>query len=269
MSRDRQARARWLRHALRGRRRRCHLYQPHPRRRDGREWSRALVRLGQSAQGRGAERDSDRGSLDQPQTDQRQEEGGVAGATEGAGTMTEEPAPYKPNPTLKRAEHGFESVLFNSRWLMAPFYFGLVVSLAVLLFKFVEMLWEFIVHVPHAKEADIILGVLSLIDVSLTGNLILIVVFSGYENFVSKIDPGGHPDWPDWMTKVDFGGLKQKLLASIVAISAIQVLKAFMNIDAIFDAQKMGWLVGVHLVFVISTLILALSDRWGAGHGAD
>ena len=181
--------------------------------------------------------------------------------------MTEQPAPlYQPNPTLKRAERAFERVLFNSRWLMAPFYFGLVVSLAVLLFKFVEMLWEFIVHVPHAKEADIILGVLSLIDVSLTGNLILIVVFSGYENFVSRIDPGGHPDWPDWMTKVDFAGLKQKLLASIVAISAIQVLKAFMNIDVAFDAQKLGWLVGVHVVFVISALILALSDRWGSDH---
>lgn len=185
-------------------------------------------------------------------------------------SMTDEPASaYRPDPRLKRIETVFESLIFNSRWLMAPFYFGLVVSLAVLLYKFVVLLWEFILHVPYAKESDIILGVLSLIDVSLTGNLILIVVFSGYENFVSKIDPGGHPDWPDWMTKVDFGGLKQKLLASIVAISAIQVLKAFMNIDAIFDAQKMGWLVGVHLVFVISTLILALSDRWGAGHGAD
>jgi uncharacterized protein (TIGR00645 family) len=184
--------------------------------------------------------------------------------------MTEQPTPapssYRPNPKAKRVERAFEGVLFNSRWLMAPFYFGLVVSLAVLLFKFVMMLWEFILHVPSAKESDIILGVLSLIDVSLTGNLILIVVFSGYENFVSRIDPGGHPDWPEWMTKVDFAGLKQKLLASIVAISAIQVLKAFMNIDVAFDAQKFAWLVGVHLVFVISTLVLALSDRWGADH---
>jgi uncharacterized protein (TIGR00645 family) len=180
--------------------------------------------------------------------------------------MTEQPAPYRPNPTVKRVEGGLESLLFNSRWLMAPFYLGLVVSLAVLLYKFVMMLWEFILHAPSAKEADIILGVLSLIDVSLTGNLILIVVFSGYENFVSRIDPGGHPDWPEWMTKVDFAGLKQKLLASIVAISAIQVLKAFMNIDAVFDAQKLGWLVGVHLVFVVSTLVLALSDRWSGDH---
>ena len=170
---------------------------------------------------------------------------------------------------MRRIERIIETVIFNSRWLMAPFYLGLVVSLAVLLLKFCMVLWEFIVHAPGSKESDIILGVLSLIDISLTGNLILIVVFSGYENFVSRIDPSGHPDWPEWMTKVDFGGLKQKLLASIVAISAIQVLKAFMNIDAAFDAQKMGWLVGVHLVFVVSTLVLALSDRWGGDHKSE
>ena len=183
--------------------------------------------------------------------------------------MTEQSAPYRPNPTLKRVEGGVESLIFNSRWLMAPFYIGLAVSLAVLLLKFCMMLWEFIVHAPGSKETDIILGVLSLIDVSLTGNLVLLVMFSGYENFVSRIDPGDHPDWPDWMTKVDFAGLKQKMLASIVAISAIQVLKAFMNIDVAFDATKMGWLVGVHLVFVVSALILALSDRWGSDHGTE
>jgi uncharacterized protein (TIGR00645 family) len=203
---------------------------------------------------------------DQPQADQRQEKGGVRVLAGTGIAMTEQPAPYRPNPALKRVEKALESVLFNSRWLMAPFYLGLVVGLAVLLYKFGMMLWEFILHAPAAREADIILGVLSLIDVSLTGNLILIVVFSGYENFVSRIDPGGHPDWPEWMTRVDFAGLKQKLLASIVAISAIQVLKAFMNIDTAFDAQKMGWLVAVLLVFVISTLLLALSDRWGGSH---
>ena len=179
--------------------------------------------------------------------------------------MTEQPARYRPNRLLQRLENGMESVLFNSRWLMAPFYLGLVVCLAVMLFKFFKKLWEFILLAPSATENDIILGALSLIDVSLVGNLILIVVFSGYENFVSRIDPGDHPDWPEWMTKVDFAGLKQKMLASIVAISAIQVLKAFMNIDA----QKLGWLVGVHLVFVVSTLVLALSDRWGGDHNSE
>ena len=171
------------------------------------------------------------------------------------------PAPYKPNPRLKRAEHAFETLLFNSRWLMAPFYLGLVLSLVVLLYKFVLLLFEFVMHATMAKESDIILGVLSLIDVSLTGNLVLIVVFSGYENFVSRIDPRGHPDWPEWMTKVDFAGLKQKLLASIVAISAIQVLKAFMNIDSTFEPQKLIALAGVHLVFVLSTVLIVWSDR--------
>jgi uncharacterized protein (TIGR00645 family) len=83
---------------------------------------------------------------------------------------------------------------------------------------------------------------------------------------VSKIDPGGHPDWPAWMTKIDFGSLKQKLLASIVAISAIQVLKSFMNIDAPLDNARLAWLIGIHLVFVFSTFMLALSDRW-TSHG--
>src|SRR3979411_1148143 len=179
--------------------------------------------------------------------------------------MTEPPAPYQPNPKLKRVENGLENLIFTRRWLMAPFYFGLVISLAVLLLKFCMILWEFIIHAPGSKESDIILGVLSLIDVSLTGNLILIVVFSGYENFVSKIDPGSHPDWPEWMTKVNFGGLKQKLMASIVAISAIQVRKAFMNIDTNFDPTKLAWLVGVHLAFVVSSFMLAISDRWSSG----
>jgi len=149
---------------------------------------------------------------------------------------------------------------------MAPFYLGLVVSLLVLLFKFAYILYEFIVHAWTASESDIILGVLSLIDVSLTGNLILIVVFSGYENFVSRIDPGGHPDWPEWMAKIDFAGLKQKLLASIVAISAIQVLKAFMNIDSSLNDHKLAWLVGIHLTFVLSTVLLAVSDRLTERH---
>ena len=177
--------------------------------------------------------------------------------------MTEQPAAAQPSSTLKGIARTFESALFASRWLMAPFYVGLIVSLAVLFLKFLRMLWEFILHAPGAKSSETILDVLSLIDVTLVGNLILIVVFSGYENFVSRIDTSGQPDWPIWITKIDFAGLKQKMLASIVAISAIHVLEAFLNIDAAFDATRMTWLVSVHLVFVISALLLALSDRWG------
>ena len=176
--------------------------------------------------------------------------------------MSDTPAPSRPDNVRSAIERGAEAALFNSRWLMAPFYVGLVVSIVVLLLKFVRMLWEFILEAPGAKSTDTILGVLSLIDVVLVANLILIVVFSGYENFVSRIETSDHPSWPVWMTKIDFAGLKQKLLASIVAISAIHVLEAFLNIDRNFDATRMTWLVAVHLVFVISTLLLAMSDRW-------
>jgi uncharacterized protein (TIGR00645 family) len=177
--------------------------------------------------------------------------------------MSDQPAPSRTNPVLRV----IEAVLFNSRWIMAPFYFGLVVALAVLLLKFLRMLWEFILHAPGAKSSETILDALSLIDVTLVGNLILIVVFSGYENFVSRIDTSANSTWPIWITKIDFAGLKQKLLASIVAISAIHVLEAFLNIDSSFDATKMTWLVAVHLVFVISALLLAISDRWTAEKG--
>ena len=177
--------------------------------------------------------------------------------------MSDQPAPAsRTNPVLRVIEY----VLFNSRWIMAPFYFGLVVALAVLFLKFLRMLWEFILHAPDAKSSETILDTLSLIDVTLVGNLLLIVVFSGYENFVSRIDTTGHPDWPVWITKIDFNGLKQKMLASVVAISAIHVLGAFLNIGNDFDAVRLTWLVAVHLVFVISALLLALSDRWTDKH---
>ena len=181
--------------------------------------------------------------------------------------MSEQAAPSPPRTTPERVMRGFEYVLFNSRWLMAPFYVGLVVALAVLLLKFARMLWEFVLHASGYKSTEVILDALALIDVTLVANLILIVVFSGYENFVSRIDTSGNPNWPIWITKIDFAGLKQKLLASIVAISAIHVLEAFLNIDAAFDATRMTWLVAVHLVFVISALLLALSDRLGGDHG--
>lgn len=160
-------------------------------------------------------------------------------------------------------EKAVEGLLFRSRWLMAPFYLGLIVALLVLLFKFGHELLHFVTHAVSASESDIILGVLTLVDLTFTGNLVLIVIFSGYENFVSKIDASAHPDWPDWMTKVDFSGLKQKLLASIVAISAIALLKSFMNMEAGADTTYIMWLVIIHMVFVISSLILAWSDKIG------
>jgi uncharacterized protein (TIGR00645 family) len=178
--------------------------------------------------------------------------------------MTDTPAPSRPDSPRSSIPHGAETALFNSRWLLAPFYVGLVISLVVLFVKFIRVLWTLLLEMPLAKSTHTIHGVLSLIDITLVANLVMIVVFSGYQNFVSRIDTSKYPDWPVWMTRVHFAGLKQKLLATIVAIAAIHVLEAFLNADYAFDATKMTWLVGVLLAFVVSALLLALSDRWAA-----
>jgi uncharacterized protein (TIGR00645 family) len=159
-------------------------------------------------------------------------------------------------------ERVLENGLFLSRWLMAPFYVGLVAALAMLLVVFVE---ELIVAVPHVMGAgaeEIILTVLTLIDLSLAGNLVLIVIFSGYENFVSKINLEGHEDRPSWMGTLDFSGLKIKLVGSIVAISAISLLRAFMTITQAnaVDEVRIFWLIVLHVTFVISGLLFALMD---------
>jgi uncharacterized protein (TIGR00645 family) len=157
-------------------------------------------------------------------------------------------------------ERTLERFLFASRWLLVPFFVALVVALVVLMFKALQELWHFITHAFVATESDVILGVLALIDLTLTGSLILIVIFSGYENFVSKIQHSDHEDWPEWMSKIDFSGLKLKLLSSIVAISAIQVLKAFMNLKNISDRDLM-WYVGIHMMFVLSGVFMAWTDK--------
>jgi uncharacterized protein (TIGR00645 family) len=160
-------------------------------------------------------------------------------------------------------ERIIEAILFQSRWLLAPFYLGLAFCLLLMLFHFGRELLHFVVKIPGATESDVILGVLALIDLTFTANLVLIVIFSGYENFVSKFEHEDQ-DRPEWMTKVDFGGLKQKLMTSIVAISAIQVLKAFMNINQTAgepDTIKLAWLVGIHVLFLGSLLAVVIADR--------
>lgn len=166
---------------------------------------------------------------------------------------------------IEAIERAMEGLLFRSRWLLAPFYLGLALSLVVLLIKFLGELLHITTHAFSASESDVILGVLALVDLTLTATLLIIVIFSGYENFVSKIDHTGHKDWPEWMGTIDFTGLKLKLLSSIVAISAIQLLKQFMAVKNTSD-RELFWLVVIHVVFVASSVLLALSDRI-AGHG--
>ncbi|MGZ5929416.1 MAG: TIGR00645 family protein [Rhizomicrobium sp.] len=166
-------------------------------------------------------------------------------------------------------ERVLEQTLFKSRWLLAPFYLGLVVSLLLLLAAFLAELLHAIPAAFHLTDLDpehMILTALGLIDLSLAANLVVIVIFSGYENFVSKINTENAEDRPSWMGTLDFSGLKMKLIGSIVAISAISLLRAFMTLTdpaEPLDEPRVRWMLFLHLTFVVSGLLFAAMDWVG------
>ncbi|OQX15087.1 MAG: hypothetical protein BWK73_07855 [Thiothrix lacustris] len=169
---------------------------------------------------------------------------------------------------MKYIESFFEHFLFTSRWLLAPVYLALVVALGVLLIKAAKVLWVLTTGALTASEDDIIIGVLSLVDISLIMNLLIIMIFSGYETFVSKMeDLHGHADRPDWMGHIGFSDLKLKLIGSIVAISGIDLLKSFMALGTPYapSNQELAWMVGIHVTFVVSGVLYALTDRLSRG----
>ena len=168
---------------------------------------------------------------------------------------------------LNKIETGLETTIFNSRWLLAPFYLGLVFSIILLLIKFSQELYHITTHVTASAESEIIIGILTLVDMALIGSLLLMIIFSGYEIFVSKIDVAEHKDRPDWMGKVDFSGLKLKVIGAIVAISAIDLLKTFMEIPdnpTEGNSEMFLWKVVIHMAFVLSGVLFALMDRISA-----
>jgi len=161
------------------------------------------------------------------------------------------------SPFLEKA---LEWVIYASRWLMAPVYLGLIGALAILIVTFFRELVNTAPFILEMDETDIILLVLTLVDLSLAGNLVLIILFSGYENFVSKIETAHRDkDRPEWMGTLDFSGLKIKLIASIVAISGIHLLKIFMNL-ANYTEQQLLWYVIIHLTFIVSGVCVATMD---------
>jgi uncharacterized protein (TIGR00645 family) len=168
------------------------------------------------------------------------------------------PPLHQPN-ILKRT---IERILFASRWLLAPFYIGLAIGLLLLLVAFVHEAVVRVVHIWSARVDETIVGILSLIDLSLVANLVLIAMWAGYENFISRLDFGDHPDRPRWISRIGYGDLKIKVLTSIVAISAIRVLEDFMHIDSTSN-RELSWAIGIHLTFIVSGVLLAVMDRLG------
>ncbi|MGA9868245.1 MAG: TIGR00645 family protein [Acetobacteraceae bacterium] len=159
-----------------------------------------------------------------------------------------------------KIEQFCESAMFVTRWLLAPIYLGLSLSLVILLVKFIQSTITLFSAVLTTDGSTTIVEVLSLIDLSLVANLVLMVMLAGYGNFVSKLKHEEHDDRPEWLGRVPFGVLKLRLMASIVAISAIYVLESFMNIRD-YTNRELGWTVGIHLAFVVSAVLLAVMDR--------
>ena len=167
---------------------------------------------------------------------------------------------------MSKFTHFIETGLFRSRWLLAPLYIGLVGTLILLAIRFVQEFINIISHFGEKTGQEFVLEILALLDLTLLANLILIVIFAGYENFVSRIDAAHDSvDRPHWMGHVDYSGLKIKLIGSLVAISVIELLKDFMK-EGTFDANREGWRIGIHMTFVVSGVLFALMDLMADRH---
>ena len=160
----------------------------------------------------------------------------------------------------------FERLLFACRWLLTPFYVALVVVLIALLIKVIAHAYQIAVQFQTLTEDDLILGALSVIDLTLSACLIILVIFSTYANFVARIDLTAHDDWPTWIIGIDFGELKLKLIASIVAISAIKLLEVYMNVGHETN-RDLSWQTGIFGAFVGAALVLGVTEAIGRAYG--
>ncbi len=160
----------------------------------------------------------------------------------------------------------FESLMYRSRWLLAPIYFGLSLAILALGIKFFVELAHLLTDIVKMSEADMILIVLSLVDIAMVGGLLLMVMMSGYENFVSQLDIGENEEKLSWLGKMDSSSLKAKIAASIVAISSIHLLKKFMAAETV-DNDKLLWYVIIHITFVVSAFAMGFLDTLAARVG--
>jgi uncharacterized protein (TIGR00645 family) len=156
---------------------------------------------------------------------------------------------------------GIQSVIFFSRWLVAPFLLGLVFCILLIIYRFFADLYILALKVPTLGWHDLLVDELNLIDLTLTANLVLIVIFSGYENYIRKADPAEHQDWPDGLIDVNFSVLKQKLLGSIASIAAVDALAWYFDLDKTTDTSKLIWAIAFPLMFVTAMVMVALADR--------
>jgi uncharacterized protein (TIGR00645 family) len=161
---------------------------------------------------------------------------------------------------MNKLESFFEGVVFSSRWIQAPIYGGLIVASALYTYKFLIELVHLCASVNTITEEVLMLGVLTLVDISMVLNLLVMVVIGGYATFVSRMHLDAHEDRPDWLEKIDAGTLKVKLAGALVGISGIHLLKSFINISN-KDFEQVKWQIVIHVVFLFSTLMLAYTEK--------
>ncbi len=170
------------------------------------------------------------------------------------------PASKTSQPSGNAIERTFEYAVFASRWIQAPLYGGLIVAELLYAYKFLVELWEMVLHINKMDETVFMLGVLGLIDVTMVANLLTMVIIGGYATFVSKLDLEQHPDRPEWLTHVDPGTIKIKLAASLIGISSIHLLKAFVDV-ANENLEHIKWKIFIHMTFLASAILLAWTDK--------
>ena len=160
---------------------------------------------------------------------------------------------------MRQRRNGFEAAVFLSRWLLAPFLVGLLCAIVLLIYRFFADLYDLAVRLAGLGWHELVVEVLNLVDIALVANLVVIVVFYAYENFIRKVEPG--EDWPAGLIEVDFGALKQRLLGSIAVIAAVDALAWYLELEKAADSVKLGWAVGFPLMFAAAMLMLAAADR--------
>jgi uncharacterized protein (TIGR00645 family) len=164
---------------------------------------------------------------------------------------------------MRPSQRGIQTAVFLSRWLLAPFLLGLACCLLLLMYRFFANFYDLAIRLPTLGWHELVVEILNLLDVALTANLIVIVIFSSYENFISKIEADAEAAWPAGLINVDFGALKQKLLGSIAVIAAVDALAWFLDLEKTADTVKLAWAVAFPLMFAFAMVMLAIADRLG------
>lgn len=161
---------------------------------------------------------------------------------------------------LNKTESFFEKIIFASRWIQAPLYFGLIIGGILYAYKFVIELLHLCTTINEISETALMLGILTLVDITMVGNLLTMVIIGGYSTFVSRLDIDAHEDKPEWLQKINAGTLKVKLAGSLIGVSGIHLLITFINIKS-YESEDVMWQVIIHMVFLLSSVLLAWSEK--------